>query len=194
MTETNSTKVSMNKDLVSRFAQKRQLPEGWHCLLITQAVAEVSKANHCMITCTIRALGKPGDPDSKVGPSIRHRLVLPIQNEDVSDHEPPNTEGMVRKRLQAMGFDLPNFPRRDSESKELVFGSEIIDASEEMEKREETVLKTLELCEKLYANPEELEGYSFFGYVVVEGDFNDIKAFVAELPEGEKCVPASEIR
>jgi hypothetical protein len=196
LTQTNCpSKISYTEDDVSRDVQRKKYSKGWYQLLCTTNNPKVSQnTGSLMFQQNWAPLKEQDDPESKSTQAITNYLTLPFANKDIADHKAPNTLGICHALLRAVGGDLgnelPDYPRKIDGS--LVFKGDEIAKEDEEEARREVARATRDKLIEIYDEPSVLEGYTAFGYVTIEGDYNKISKFKAELPDDEDLVPPEE--
>jgi len=194
MEATVPTLLPFSNDDVKRNAAVDRLAEGWYRFVIDRAQTSVAESGTFQIVTNNAPLEDPEDGDSRVGPSIRNSLTIPLANPEVEGHKAPNTLGICQSFFCALSKEHPRFPRKDKESGLLLFRGEEIEREEVAEKREEVVGLVHETLSNLWQDPEQLVDEAFFGEVIHNGDYANIKKVVAELPEGAELVPPGQFR
>lgn len=196
--------IKLNEGDVERAVEVRRLAEGkWFALAVKSLGTQVSEKNgNLILKVTYAPLTDPENPDTSTTPLHTDRMTLPIRNIYSTNeagellypyHEPPNTEGLVRRALQAIyGEDeIPSNPRNVDGS--LVYKGELIDSSEYEECKKEAasicLAKLVELFNAAANDENPIKDYVVFGLMkhvkpensdLVFVNFEDIQP---ELPE-----------
>src|SRR5687768_10030593 len=174
------SKISYTEDDVSRDVQKKRYTPGWYQLLCTTNNPKVSqKTSSLMFQQNWVPLKEENDAESKGGQAIGNFLTLPFANPDVAGHTAPNTVNICHALLRAVGGELadgiPDYPRKVDGT--LYFEDEEIAKEDEEEARKKVARATRDRIIELYDDPSQLEGYTAYGYVTIDGEYNKIKTF-----------------
>lgn len=196
MTETTNlpTTLSYTADDVSRDVQRKLLREGWYALLCVGNVPAEAKTGSLRFEQTFVPLKDPTDGESKGNMKIRDYLSLPFENPEKKGHKIPNTVRVVHSRLKALGGeigdDIPDYPRKEDGA--YAFKGEEITKEELQDCDKEVSEAVRKRIIELWEEPTKVHGYVMFGYVKVNGDYNNIATSRAQLPDGEELVPVEQ--
>lgn len=190
--------IDYNDDDVARVGKKASLSPGNRRFAIINAERDVSKNDHLMINIECAALKDPEDAGTKIKPTIRHRLTLPITNPTAANHKAPNTSGFCYAFLRAIEFgkdtpdEVPAKPFRNSGDAMEFEGHEVADKDELKEAYATCNRKMLGALKSIWADPTILIDYVFYGCVEENGDYSNIGDVWADLPSDEELVDASD--
>lgn len=186
------TEISYNDDDIARMGRRAALPPGWHQFVVIDAQRDISKNNHLMLVLEVAALKDPTDASTKIKPTMRHRITLPLTNHSVPGHKAPNTKGFAHAFLMAIAFEgVLARPERDQEDN-LVFNGEIIDGEAAKEAYRSVDVSVADALITLWKSPELLVDEAFYGEVEENGDYSNIGAVAAELPQDASLVDMSD--
>jgi hypothetical protein len=179
---------------VAKMSVRAKLQKGFYRLLIQDVQKATSRSGSLQMILTLIPLKDADDGESGVHKlSIRHYLTYPIRNPEIEGHVAPNTGGICRDFLRAVVGDLiPTYPRRDPESKELMYQGEPIDSEEEEYFKQEADNALLAQLRHFWKAPQELVGMALYADVVEDGDYMKVKKAFLTLPDDKELTPADE--
>jgi hypothetical protein len=185
-------RVNYTDDYINKLTKRKQFRAGWYQVMTTHAVCEESKAGNVQFITKETPLKVLNDPSSKARQGITNYVVTPLMPDDAPDHEPPETAiGMSMKFLRSKGIDVPEFPRK-SDGGGYTFKGDSINKEVVNELRIAAIRGLMDKLGELRENPDELEGYTCYAFIDVDGEFNRIKTMRSELPEGAALVAAED--
>lgn len=181
----DASSLDFNDEDIARGAKRDQIPFGWHRFIVTSAERKIGATEKTMGNLTINmqvcALQDQDDPNSKVRPPMYQNLTIPIANPEVPGHTTKTWMTGMAMQFLASVFDeeVFTFPRKIDGV--LTYKGEEIDKEDEEECRKDAVKRMLNKCKELWADPTLLLDCVFYGEVIQNGDYVNIKGIRAEL-------------
>lgn len=181
-----------NEQDVKRESADTALSPGAYKMVVDGATCKANDNGDAVVNLRVSPLD-PEDGETRRRPNLFHRMVLPLRNEEVPDHVPPDWAKRTSQELLCALFpeEIPLPPQRIDGSWQ--FAGEEIDPSEVEEKREEATEALMRKCAEVAENPAILKDYTFFAKVVHrEGGFVNLTKIGTDLPAGETLVPLDQ--
>jgi hypothetical protein len=183
-----------SQKVVERASTRKSYVNGWYRVRCTQAKRQEpheESGNH-RGDLNFAPLRKD---DTEAKPGMRFFITYPLENEDIPNHEAPETEWQTIPLVQALfPKECPLFPRTDKKTQKLMFKGKVADKANTKELTEEASIACLDKLVALEKDPEPYVGKECYLQVYYKegNDYPQLGKFCTELPAGETLVPEDE--
>jgi hypothetical protein len=177
-----------NEQDVKRESQKVELTAGWYKFVTAGASLKTNDAGDGIVNMRCAPLD-PEDGETPKQPNVWNRLVLPIRNEDVDGHLPPQRALRDARQILSAMFETEVFLPPARQDGKWFYRGEEIDGSEVEEKTEESTETVMRKCAEIAEDPALLKDCLFYAKVVHNNGFVNLYNASTELPAGEELVP-----
>lgn len=183
------------EDIVKSTA-RQALSDGWYQFAVDFGTAKVNeKTGDAFVQYRVSPVNP--DTEQRAKPPMYLRITLPLRNPDTEtfpDHTPPDwAAGITGEFARALDPETyPAGPRKVDGVWQ--FNGEEIDAEDVEEKKQEVAKGVFDFSKAILKDPNMLKDNTFYGRVVTDGEFQNVKNLRSELPADAALVPASEFK
>ena len=198
----NPENVSYKPEAVAAAAAGSQLADGNYMFVVDSTKIVVDDKSGNIVAVNKVSPLDPEDGETRRKPAMYLRVTLPLNNDEVDGHEPPDwAAGITREFLQAVSpEEHPSAPRKDS-SGNWTFAGDEIDASDVDAKKLESSDAVFQTSLAWAKNENLFKDNTFFGKVVTAPSSKDpnvqytnIKGLKPEIPSGEVLTSLAEFK